>query len=182
MDFSPCGDLLLCASEDDNCVNVVVWDWRKPAPLASLSSKVPRFSEVRWNPYCYSPLSKAKSPSEVLYTLVSGASRQIRFWTLTAEPEKDIKRQGNVKVASHLPGMAYRLDVNSGLFRKGAEAQDITCMCFVREPSMDPDLARTYVLTGTDQGIIRGLGYELGYCLCRKEKYKSKHSQTSIAS
>jgi len=146
IDFSPDGCYLLCACDEDICTNVVIWDWQKPAPLASLATKQPRFTEIRWNPYNYVPFTEGQPSTDMVYTLVSGASRQVKFWTLTMEPEKDVSKQS-------YPGIAYRLENSSGLFRVGAEAQDITCMCFVRETTVSGNATRSFVLTGTDKGV-----------------------------
>lgn len=133
--------------------------------------QVSRFNGIRFNPLCFTGPKRARLETNVVYTLVSGATRQIKFWTLTLEPYKAgantavasrdrdgryiLRRQGSSK------GFVYRLEANGGTLKRGMEAQDTLCVCFVREEQEGARAgrkrrraggARAYTLAGTDKG------------------------------
>lgn len=136
------------------------------------AKQVSRFHSIRFNPYCYVSLKKARLESNVMYTLVSGACKQIKFWTLSMEREQvtnsSVSGAGsNVSCATRDKdgrlvfrrvkgerGYVYKLEANSGMFRRGVELQDALCVCFVREPDAKKARGggRVYTLTGTDKG------------------------------
>lgn len=139
MDFSPNGDILLVSSEEDASHTISVWDWKSGQLLALMPNKSTRFHCVHFNPYCYIGSRTAREESEVVYTMVSGASRQIKFWTLTIEEEplegldKEKDPRTVVRRQKGGPGFVYRLESNGGIFREGVEPQDVLSMCFVME-------------------------------------------------
>jgi len=168
VDFSGDGKFLLAVGMDDQRT-IMVFDWREGVLLASCKAGHGDVSQVRFNPYLYSPMEQHEGvdPScRGCYTLVSYGGKQVKFWTLKeyyGAEEAGLEGVSNFKGRPLKPrkgenqnlSLKYALEGTMGVLpSKAANAPDVTALVIVNDNLDTGGWPKSRLFFGTSAGSI----------------------------
>jgi WD40 repeat protein len=165
VDFSGDGKFLLAVGMDDQRT-ISVFDWREGVLVASCKAGHGDVSQVRFNPYLYSPMDHTlgiDASAKGCYTLVSYGGKQVKFWTLRefyGAEEAGLEGVSNFKGRPLKPrkedqnlSLKYALEGTIGVLPSKANTPDVTALVIVND-NLNDGVPKSRLFFGTSAGSI----------------------------